>query len=385
MRFAIDAHAVGQHLTGNEVYVRNLLDQFAAMDEARHLVAYVCDKPAVAELPPNIEKRFVANNPFIRLGWNIPRLLRQEPPLLLHVQYTGPIACRVPLIVSVHDVSYLQYPQYFSFLRRQQLKATVRRTVHQAVRILCPSDFSRRSIIDAYGVSPERVIVMPNGVSSAFQPIQKEPAAEHIRAQYGIRHPFILMVGDLQPRKNHLGMLKAFGELIRAVPELPHHLVFVGKETWFSPTVHRAVETCGFADRVHITGFVEDSDLIDFYGAADVVVYPSFYEGFGLPIIEAMACGRAVACSNTTAMPEVAGGAALLFDPENAGEIAMSLRELLVNPALRTRMERLGLQRAGHFSWERTASRTMDVYYEVAGGKRPVRSVRRDPVPASLR
>ena len=132
-------------------------------------------------------------------------------------------------------------------------------------------------------------------------------------------------MGDLQPRKNHLGLLKAFEELLRAHPQLTHDLVFVGKETWYSKELHRAVERSSMRGRVHFTGFVEDADLVHFYGACDLFVFPSFYEGFGLPILEAMACGRAVACSNTTAMPEVANAAGILFDPESTGEMARAI------------------------------------------------------------
>jgi len=148
---------------------------------------------------------------------------------------------------------------------------------------------------------------------------------------------------------------------------LQHDLVFVGKETWYSSELHRAVERSELKDRVHFTGFVEDSDLLQFYGACDLFVFPSFYEGFGLPILEAMACGRAVACSRLTAMPEVADAAGILFDPGSKPEIARAMLDILRDPELRARLERLGLQRASAFTWEKSAARTLEVYYEVAG------------------
>ena len=154
---------------------------------------------------------------------------------------------------------------------------------------------------------------------------------------------------------------------MRAHPQLPHRLVFVGKETWSSKDLHRAVAKSGIADRVHFTGFVDDEDLVHFYGACDLFVFPSFYEGFGLPILEAMACGRAVACSNLTAMPEVADGAAILFDPHSISEMVRAIADVLLDSELRARLERLGIQRAAQFSWEQAARRTLDVYYEVAG------------------
>jgi glycosyltransferase involved in cell wall biosynthesis len=146
--------------------------------------------------------------------------------------------------------------------------------------------------------------------------------------------------------------------------------MFVGKETWYSRELHRAVEHSSVRDRVHFTGFVEDADLVHFYGACDLFVFPSFYEGFGLPILEAMACGRAVACSRLTAMPEVANAAGILFDPASKSEIARAMLDVLLDAELRARLERLGLNRAAGFSWEKSAAQTLQVYHEVAGQHR---------------
>jgi len=161
-------------------------------------------------------------------------------------------------------------------------------------------------------------------------------------------------------------LIRAFEQLIKAHPQLPHHLVIVGKETWHSAAVRAAARKSDAASRIHFTGFVGDEQLRQLYGACDLFVYPSFYEGFGLPILEAMASARAVACSNTSGMPEVADSAALLFDPHSAEQLVLAMRDLLLDPELRMRMERLGTQRAAMFSWERTAAKTLDLYYEVA-------------------
>jgi glycosyltransferase involved in cell wall biosynthesis len=213
----------------------------------------------------------------------------------------------------------------------------------------------------------EKITVLPNGVSSTFRPIAREAAAHWLHSRYAVPPRFILSVGDLQPRKNHIALIRAFEELIRTYPELPQHLVFVGKLAWRSDEVIAAAKACSVSSRIHFMDFVPDEDLPRFYGACDVSVYPSLYEGFGLPIIEAMACGRAVACSNTSAMPEVADSAALLFDPKSDIEMVRAMRDLLLDAELRTRMERLGTQRATLYNWERTARRSLEVYYEVAG------------------
>jgi glycosyltransferase involved in cell wall biosynthesis len=395
MRFSVDAHAIGQHLTGNETYIRNLLNCFDLLDRDADFVTYIAREEAVADVPARFEKKRVSVNPFVRLGYDLPRRVAEDRPDLLHVQYTAPLRCAAPVVVSVHDVSFLEHPEYFTWFRAMQLRVTVRRTIRAASCVLTPSEFSKIRILDAYQLPDEKVVVLPNGVSSVFRPVAREAAQKSMRlagraaggAAGGpasgtsggpaggtaggsapvVPAPFILTVGDLQPRKNHLGLIRAFEDLIRAHPQLPHHLLMVGKETWYAPTVLAAAKKSQFADRIHFTGFVEDEELRRLYGACDLFVYPSFYEGFGLPILEAMACGRAVACSNTSAMPEVADSAALLFDPGSQRDLVFAMRDLLLNPELRQRMERLGVQRAAMFSWSNSAAKTLDVYYSVAG------------------
>ncbi len=378
MRFSVDAHAIGQHLTGNETYIRNLLNCFEVLDREAEFVAYISRQEAVADLPQRFQKRRVSVNPFVRLGYDLPRRVAEDRPKLLHVQYTAPITCSVPIVVSVHDVSFLEHPQYFTSFRALQLRLTVRRTVRAASCVLTPSEFSKQRILDAYKLSDDKVVVLPNGVSSVFHPVAREAAHRvmHTRLSPGSpQAPFILTVGDLQPRKNHLGLIRAFEDLIGAHPQLPHHLLIVGKEeTWYAPTVRAAAKKSQVADRIHFTGFVDDEELRRLYGACDLFVYPSFYEGFGLPILEAMACGRAVACSNTSAMPEVADSAALLFDPQSRRDLVFAMRDLLLNPELRQRMERLGVQRAATFSWASSAAKTLDIYYAVAGDRSQVSS-----------
>jgi glycosyltransferase involved in cell wall biosynthesis len=368
MRFSVDAHAIGQHLTGNETYIRNLLNCFDVLDREADFVAYISREAAVADVPRRFEKKLVSSNPYVRLGYDLPRLVAEDRPDLLHVQYTAPITCSAPIVVTVHDVSFLEHPEYFTSFRALQLRLTVRRTVRSASCVLTVSEFSKRQIVDAYRLPDDKVAVLPDGVSSVFHPVAREAAQRGLRTSLPAA-PFILTVGDLQPRKNHLGLIEAFGDLIAAHPQLPHHLAIVGKEeTWYAPTVRAAAKKSLVADRIHFTGFVDDEELRRLYGACDLFVYPSFYEGFGLPILEAMACGRAVACSNTSAMPEVADSAALLFDPSSRRDLVLAMRDLLLNPELRQRMERLGVQRAAMFSWTSSAAKTLDLYYAVAGG-----------------
>lgn len=371
MRIAVDAHAIGRRLTGNEVFIRSLLQAFAAQPGGCEFRAYVSSAEAAGAIPANIAVARVAANPYVRLGWDLARKVRRDRADLLHVQYTAPLRCPVPVVVSVHDVSFLEHPEYFTRARATQLQITVGRTVRSAAKILTCSEFSRRSILKVYGdIEEDKVVVAPNAAAPQFRPISREAALAYVREHYRITEPFVLSVGDLQPRKNQIGLIKAFARMVRAYPQLPHRLVLAGKETWFAHRVHEAAKESGVGDRIQFFGFVPDSDLVQLYNACDLFAFPSFYEGFGLPPLEAMACGRAVVCAHTSAMPEVVDGAALLFDPYAVDEIARAMADLLLDSELRVRMERLGLQRSTYFSWQKCAERTIEVFREVAEGPR---------------
>jgi glycosyltransferase involved in cell wall biosynthesis len=367
MLFSVDAHAIGCKLTGNEVYVRNLMGGFAALDQESEFIAYLAVEEACDWVPARFQKRIVARNPFVRLGWDLSRQLRRDRPQLVHVQYTAPVGCPVPVVVTVHDVSFVEHPEFFPRARALQLRQTVAHTVKLAARILTVSEFSRRAIARVFNLDEASIVITPLAAAESFRPIGRSAAEAWVRSRLGLGAPFVLTVGDLQPRKNHVGLIEAFAEAMRERPELPHHLVLAGKETWFAPRVHKAAQRSGYADRIHFTGFVQDDDLVHLYNACDVFAFPSLFEGFGLPVLEAMACGRAVICSNTSALPEVADAAGLLFDPRSRQKIARALLDLLLDGELRARTERLGLQRAAQFSWRDSASKTLEVYHEVAG------------------
>lgn len=374
MRFSVDAHALGRNLTGNEVYVRNLLSNFAVLDTESEFVAYVSEPGAMEMVPRRFTTRHVSSNPFRRLGFDLSIRVRQDLPDLLHVQYTAPLVCPAPIVATVHDVSFLDRPEYFPPARVWQLRTTVQRTVRLATRVLTPSEFSAQCIQRAYGLDPAKITVVPNGVSPVFRPMSRETARAKVRERFGIPGSYLLMVGDLQPRKNQIGLIHAFEQLLRAHPELTHDLVLTGQDSWYASRVRDAASRSAVSERIHFTGFVADSELALLYGGCDLFVFPSFYEGFGLPIVEAMACGRAVACSSITATVEVADGAAITFDPASPAHMMRAMRDVLRDPELRGRMERKGLQRAAGFEWRDAARRTLDVYHDVAESGRRARS-----------
>lgn len=366
MKFSVDAHAIGRHLTGNEVYIRNLLHGFAALDDESEFITYLSIDDPSPWVPSRFHIQRVSANPFVRLGFELASKLRQDRPDLLHVQYTAPLMCPVPVVVSIHDVSFLEHPEFFPWIRAKQLKWSVARTVRNSTKILTLSEFSKKSIQRAYKLDDDDVIVIPSAASPEFRPFHLDNALDAVRSKFQLPAPFILSVGDLQPRKNQIGLIRAFANLVKAFPQLRHRLVLAGKDTWFAPRVKEAAQESGVSDRIRFLGFVTDEDLLNLYNACELSVFPSFYEGFGLPILEAMACGRAVTCSNTSAMPEVADGAAILFNPHSIEEITRAMADLLRDAELRSRMERLGQQRSSHFTWQKSARQTLEVYYDVA-------------------
>jgi glycosyltransferase involved in cell wall biosynthesis len=253
-----------------------------------------------------------------------------------------------------------------------QLRITVARTVKKAAKVITGSEFARETIMRAYGLPEERIVVIPDAANPNFRAVNRVSAARKVRERFSVDGPFVLSVGDLQPRKNQIRLIEAFAKLVRAHPQLKHRLVLAGKDTWFGGRVRDAARDSGMGDRILFTGFVSDDDLLQLYNACDCFAFPSMYEGFGIPVLEAMACGRAVIASNAASIPEVADGAGILFDPYRVDEIVRALGDVLLDGELRARLERLGSQRATLFTWRKTAEATLEVYREVAGAKQAV-------------
>lgn len=383
VRVAIDAHAIGKRQTGNEVYIRGLLGHYAALGPDLEYIAYVASRHAISGVASGIETRLISPNPYLRLGYQLARRLREDNADVVHVQYTAPLRCPVPVVVTVHDVSFLEHPEFFSSFRQNQLKMTVERTVRQAARILTCSQFSRNAIARAYGMDPGKIVVVPNAAEPAFRPLDRQEAARVVKEHFGLKAPFLFCLGNLQRRKNQLGLIRAFEKLIASNPELPQHLVFAGKETPQAAEIRAAARRSPLRDRIHFTGFVDDAMRPWLYNACDAFVFPSFYEGFGIPLLEAMACGCPVACSNRTALPEVAGRSARYFDPASATGMAQAIFDILNNLDLCAKLGRAAMERAREFSWKHSAEIVLNAYREAAGVSVPVAVETTPPVLAS--
>jgi glycosyltransferase involved in cell wall biosynthesis len=282
----------------------------------------------------------------------------------------SPLLTRRPSVVTVHDLAFLIYPEQYPGAKQRYLNLLTRRSVERAEYVISVSANTRVDVLRHYRVHPERVIVIPNGVEPELAPVEGHGGIQALRERHRLPEQFILFVGTLQPRKNLVGLLRAYARLKET---LDWPLVVVGAKGWLYAPVFDEARALGIADRVIFAGYADQPTLRLWYSAATIFVYPSLYEGFGLPVLEAMGCGTPVVTSATSSLPEVAGDAALTIDPTDAGALAAALDRLIQDAALRSELRQRGLARARQFSWERTARETSDLYRQAACRAHPSR------------
>lgn len=261
-------------------------------------------------------------------------------------------------LLTVHDLSFEIMPETLPEPLVAYLRRNVPRAVRRATHILADSESTRRDLIRLWGVPPERISVLYSGVEPRFRPIEDPEEQARVRARYGLGPwPFLLTVGTVQPRKNYPRLIEAFVALVREGTFPEGHLVIVGEAGWKAEGTFEAIQRSGMADRIHWLGFVADEDLPALYSAATAFALVSRYEGFGLPALEAMACGTPVVVSRTSSLPEVVGEAGVQVDPESVEDIARGLRVALEDPERRAALRAAGLERARRFTWEAAARR----------------------------
>jgi glycosyltransferase involved in cell wall biosynthesis len=303
--------------------------------------------------------------PELRLPWEhlaLPLVIRRAGLDLYHgTVNVVPRGLRCPSVVTVHDLAFLRWPEQVPRRRHQYLSRELRGSLRRAARVIAVSEATKSDLVDMMGVDQSRIVVTPLGVDERFLPATGEEIAR-FKQEQKIDRPYVLSVGTLEPRKNLPALLEAFGCL---TGEIPHDLVLIGAEGWLTEEIHRTLRTPALARRVRLIGFVEDGDLPAWYSAADCFAFPSLYEGFGLPVLEAMACGAPVVTSNVSSLPEVAGDAAVLVDPRDVGAIADGITRVVCDRSLADALRRKGLERAGGYRWDRTAALTVAVYREV--------------------
>ncbi|HZY42787.1 MAG TPA: glycosyltransferase family 1 protein, partial [Anaerolineae bacterium] len=269
----------------------------------------------------------------------------------------------VPTLLTVHDLSFVRDPDSAWPSLRAFLNQAVPRSVKRATHVLADSIATKNDLIELFGTAPEKITVLYSGVEARFAPVHDQAELDRVCAKYQLPRPFILSVGTLQPRKNYARLVQAFAQLTN---ETPHHLIITGGKGWLYESIFEQVKSLGLENRVRFPGFVDDADLPALYSAAEVFAYVSTYEGFGLPLLEAMACGTPVIASSVSALPEVAGEVGLQVDPRDVDAITRALRTMIDDPDLRSRTSAAGLDRARTFTWEKAAQELLTIYDRIA-------------------
>lgn len=368
MRIAIDAHHIGLQRTGSETYVSNLVrnlallepngEQYAVYMDPRQNLEGVKSKPCfeIRNIPTSI--------PHVRFGMFYPVESWYKFFDVFHSQYSVPPLLRGRSVLTVYDLTFERFPEFFSAKFRRQMKALVRWSCHRADHVITISESSKRDLVEIYRLDPKRVTVTYPAAAENCRPLASEQAAKYVGQNYGVEGPFVLYVGNLEPRKNLQRLLEAFAHL-KQKELISHKLVIVGQKAWLYDGIFETIRSYSLEREVVLTGYVPTNDLAFLYNAASILIYPSIFEGFGLPVIEAMACGTPVITSLGSSLEEIAKDAAVLVDPYSVSSIAAAIEKVANDASLRGHLRRSGLAQAAQYSYVRMAEQTRSVYHQL--------------------
>ncbi len=330
------------------------------------------------DLPASLGGARVRSVPMGQYAWRLGVLAGQvmgRPDYAKHIpsaqvyHATEHLLPRLPkttaTVLTVHDLIFERFPQHHTLTNRLYLKWAMPLFVRRADAVIAVSHSTKQDLVELYGTPPAKIHVIHEGIDDRFAPIGP-PGIHRVKSKYSPDRPYLLMVGTLEPRKNHAAALTLLARL--KAEEFPHRLIIVGGKGWLFEPIKRQVDDLGLTDDVVFAGFVGDDELPALYTGADCVVMPSLYEGFGFPVLEAMACGVPVVCSNVSSLPEVAGDAAFLVAPTDGDALHAAVRRVLTEPDLARSLAANGQRQAANFRWERCAAETAALYQEVNDG-----------------
>jgi glycosyltransferase involved in cell wall biosynthesis len=365
MRIAFDCRTVTAPKTGDRTYTLNLSRALAMGDQENEYFFYTWEATGLVHYGrPNVHSVVLPAWP--RWTWTplvFPRDLARRRVDVAHVQYIIPPVAPCPVVTTIHDVAFRRFPHLFPLKHRLLLNWLIPLSARHAAAVITVSESTKRDLVEFYQIPLEKIAVTPNAVDPVYQPMDRSQARRSAQRRLGVPIPYLLSVGVLQPRKNLPRLIRAYNRIAASIPQ---RLVLVGKEGWANEELREAVAEAPPGLEPYFTGYVADADLPTLYAGADLFVYPSLYEGFGLPPLEAMACGTPVLTSNTSSLPEVVGDAGVTVDPRDERAIASAIERILSDARLRERLAEAGIRRAAEFTWERTAQQTVEVYRTAA-------------------
>lgn len=372
MRIAIDLIPITGRDAGFQRYAQQLVKGIADFDKKNEYVLLLNEKVygLLAVRQDNFTNIKVKTPPKIHFFWEqvyLPFRAIFESFDILHFPVSAPPYFQLSstkIIVTVHDLTFILYPETMTKISRFYWSFFMSRGVKTAKRIIADSKSTKDALIMHYNISLEKVQVIPLALSNFCSSILVSDF-QTIKEKYGLPEKYFLYIGTLEPRKNVKRLLQAFHKA-KSKKGISHKLLVVGKRGWLFSEIFETVENLGLENEVIFTGFVPDEDLPGIYSGAEVFVFPSLYEGFGLPPLEAMSYGVPVLASNSSSLPEVVGDAGILVNPENPDDIADGILQLVANRSLRNQLKERGLRQAQKFSLERMAKKTLEVYEEVA-------------------
>jgi glycosyltransferase involved in cell wall biosynthesis len=366
MRIGIDISTLTESPDGVSCYLLNLVEHLSLIDGENSYFLYTNRKTNLRVPRVNIK-----NNNFVlrqsnnshRLIWmqcQLPFLLKKDRIDVLHSPcYNIPLVSGVPSIVTVHDTTSSLFPEQFVLKHRVIYSTLVPLSAKKASRIIAVSENTKQDIIRLFKIPENKIVAIHEGVNKTFYP-RKNDEVDRLKRRYNIEGNYVLFVGTLQPRKNLVYCIKAFN-LLKSNRNIEYKLVIAGKKGWFYNNIFRTVRQLNLVSHVVFLGQVPEEDLPLLYSGAGLFIFPSLYEGFGLPPLEAMAC---VIASDTSCFPEILDKSAVLVDPHNVRQLADEMSKILLDGQLREKMTAMGFERVKQFNWEKTARETLKVYSE---------------------
>jgi glycosyltransferase involved in cell wall biosynthesis len=370
MRIALDAIPLAGAKTGIGHYTDALAEWLARINRNHQyelLSPFDFAFDARNGKPENLSKRYFPVRSVFRKWWliGLPAMLQISPVDLFHgTNYCIPVIAPCPTVVTIHDMSLYAQSNTHESINVARGKRRIPIMARRASVIIAPSEWTKQEIVKYLGTRPEKIRVIYEAAREKMEPLPL-PACLEVIERHQIRRPYLLYVGTIEPRKNLLTLIRAYDEMLKASAHRPQ-LVLCGGRGWLDDGVFKLVEELRLQDQVRFTGYVDDADLPALYSAAEVFVYPSLYEGFGLPPLEAMACGTPVVVSNSSSLPEVVANAGLTHDSHNYRALAECIIRLFSDAGTHDHFKCAGLEQASHFSWERAARETQVIYDEVS-------------------